>query len=101
MVSRFFHEVLVLRLPCILKLYFNVLAYFFAEIPQNYTAFVDAEDGYSYYYPSDWRVSRVVIFWLEQLFVTLERIYQVYFLGLRFQRARFGVQGPVPAITKC
>ncbi|GFS34218.1 PsbP-like protein 2 [Actinidia rufa] len=28
---------------------------FAEEIPQNYTAFVDAEDGYSYYYPSDWR----------------------------------------------
>ncbi|XP_057470003.1 photosynthetic NDH subunit of lumenal location 1, chloroplastic-like isoform X2 [Actinidia eriantha] len=25
------------------------------EIPQNYTAFVDVEDGFSYYYPSDWR----------------------------------------------
>ncbi|KAA8534254.1 hypothetical protein F0562_031771 [Nyssa sinensis] len=28
----------------------------FAEvIPQNYEAFVDLADGYSYYYPSDWR----------------------------------------------
>ncbi|GMI86264.1 Photosynthetic NDH subcomplex L 1, PsbP-like protein 2 [Hibiscus trionum] len=25
------------------------------EIPQNYKAFVDIPDGYSYYYPSDWR----------------------------------------------
>ncbi|XWS07810.1 hypothetical protein CRYUN_Cryun41cG0022800 [Craigia yunnanensis] len=25
------------------------------EIPQNYKAFVDFPDGYSYYYPSDWR----------------------------------------------
>ncbi|EOY18302.1 PsbP [Theobroma cacao] len=25
------------------------------EIPQNYQAFVDILDGYSYYYPSDWR----------------------------------------------
>ncbi|KAK8574487.1 hypothetical protein V6N13_034241 [Hibiscus sabdariffa] len=25
------------------------------EIPQNYRAFVDIPDGYSYYYPSDWR----------------------------------------------
>ncbi|XVE99502.1 hypothetical protein REPUB_Repub03eG0204400 [Reevesia pubescens] len=25
------------------------------EIPQNYQAFVDIPDGYSYYYPSDWR----------------------------------------------
>ncbi|XP_065871510.1 photosynthetic NDH subunit of lumenal location 1, chloroplastic [Euphorbia lathyris] len=24
------------------------------EIPQNYRAFVDKRDGYSYYYPSDW-----------------------------------------------
>ncbi|XP_057469997.1 photosynthetic NDH subunit of lumenal location 1, chloroplastic-like isoform X1 [Actinidia eriantha] len=28
---------------------------FAEEIPQNYTAFVDVEDGFSYYYPSDWR----------------------------------------------
>ncbi|PIA38943.1 hypothetical protein AQUCO_02700260v1 [Aquilegia coerulea] len=26
-----------------------------AEVPANYRAFVDSEDGYSYYYPSDWR----------------------------------------------
>lgn len=26
-------------------------------VPDNYRAFVDYEDGYSYYYPSDWRVS--------------------------------------------
>ncbi|VVB02712.1 unnamed protein product [Arabis nemorensis] len=25
------------------------------EIPKNYSAFVDRQDGYSYYYPSDWR----------------------------------------------
>ncbi|XP_010509010.1 PREDICTED: photosynthetic NDH subunit of lumenal location 1, chloroplastic [Camelina sativa] len=25
------------------------------EIPKSYSAFVDREDGYSYYYPSDWR----------------------------------------------
>ncbi|XVF23821.1 hypothetical protein REPUB_Repub13aG0072600 [Reevesia pubescens] len=25
------------------------------EIPQNFQAFVDIPDGYSYYYPSDWR----------------------------------------------
>ncbi|XP_022765222.1 photosynthetic NDH subunit of lumenal location 1, chloroplastic-like [Durio zibethinus] len=25
------------------------------EIPQNYKAFVDIPDGYSYFYPSDWR----------------------------------------------
>lgn len=25
------------------------------EVPANYSAFVDSEDGYSYYYPSDWR----------------------------------------------
>ncbi|KAK3028820.1 hypothetical protein RJ639_038647 [Escallonia herrerae] len=25
------------------------------EIPANYAAFVDKSDGYSYYYPSDWR----------------------------------------------
>ncbi|GLT31388.1 hypothetical protein SLA2020_061300 [Shorea laevis] len=25
------------------------------EIPKNYSAFVDIPDGYSYYYPSDWR----------------------------------------------
>ncbi|XP_047326147.1 photosynthetic NDH subunit of lumenal location 1, chloroplastic [Impatiens glandulifera] len=25
------------------------------EIPKNYEVFVDAEDGYSYFYPSDWR----------------------------------------------
>ncbi|XP_050210927.1 photosynthetic NDH subunit of lumenal location 1, chloroplastic [Mercurialis annua] len=24
------------------------------EVPKNYRAFVDKEDGYSYYYPSDW-----------------------------------------------
>ncbi|KAL7228828.1 hypothetical protein ACSBR2_007504 [Camellia fascicularis] len=28
---------------------------FAEEIPQNYAAFVDKSDGYSYYYPSDWR----------------------------------------------
>lgn len=28
----------------------------FAEVPENYRAFVDFIDGYSYYYPSDWRV---------------------------------------------
>ncbi|KAI8030441.1 hypothetical protein LOK49_LG01G00633 [Camellia lanceoleosa] len=28
---------------------------FAEEIPQNYEAFVDKSDGYSYYYPSDWR----------------------------------------------
>ncbi|KAG6758393.1 hypothetical protein POTOM_038738 [Populus tomentosa] len=27
---------------------------FAEEIPKNYTSFVDFEDGYSYYYPSDW-----------------------------------------------
>lgn len=26
-----------------------------AQVPKNYTAFVDKEDGYSYIYPSDWR----------------------------------------------
>uniref|UniRef100_A0A7C8ZJR6 PsbP C-terminal domain-containing protein n=1 Tax=Opuntia streptacantha TaxID=393608 RepID=A0A7C8ZJR6_OPUST len=26
-----------------------------AQVPGNYTAFVDKEDGYSYVYPSDWR----------------------------------------------
>ncbi|KAF3575734.1 hypothetical protein DY000_02028945 [Brassica cretica] len=26
-----------------------------AEVPKSYSAFVDKEDGYSYYYPSDWR----------------------------------------------
>ncbi|KAJ4971094.1 hypothetical protein NE237_004193 [Protea cynaroides] len=25
------------------------------EVPKNYEAFVDLSDGYSYYYPSDWR----------------------------------------------
>ncbi|CAN8317293.1 unnamed protein product [Cochlearia groenlandica] len=25
------------------------------EIPKSYSAFVDRQDGYSYYYPSDWR----------------------------------------------
>ncbi|XP_013635364.1 PREDICTED: photosynthetic NDH subunit of lumenal location 1, chloroplastic [Brassica oleracea var. oleracea] len=25
------------------------------EVPKSYSAFVDKEDGYSYYYPSDWR----------------------------------------------
>jgi hypothetical protein len=34
------------------KIYFKI-----AEVPKNYTAFVDKIDGYSYYYPSDWRVS--------------------------------------------
>ncbi|CAL5436317.1 unnamed protein product [Camellia sinensis] len=28
---------------------------FAEEIPQNYEAFVNKSDGYSYYYPSDWR----------------------------------------------
>ncbi|CAK9308777.1 unnamed protein product [Citrullus colocynthis] len=28
---------------------------FAEEIPKNYRAFVDSTDGYSYYYPSDWR----------------------------------------------
>uniref|UniRef100_A0A0F7GYQ2 PsbP-like protein 2 n=1 Tax=Melianthus villosus TaxID=377280 RepID=A0A0F7GYQ2_9ROSI len=28
---------------------------FAEEIPKSYRAFVDASDGYSYYYPSDWR----------------------------------------------
>ncbi|XP_052204220.1 photosynthetic NDH subunit of lumenal location 1, chloroplastic [Diospyros lotus] len=28
---------------------------FAEEIPRNYEAFVDLSDGYSYYYPSDWR----------------------------------------------
>ncbi|KAB1217954.1 PsbP-like protein 2, chloroplastic [Morella rubra] len=28
---------------------------FAEEIPKNYRAFVDSVDGYSYYYPSDWR----------------------------------------------
>ncbi|XP_042472743.1 photosynthetic NDH subunit of lumenal location 1, chloroplastic isoform X2 [Zingiber officinale] len=27
----------------------------FAEVPKNYEAFVDFIDGYTYYYPSDWR----------------------------------------------
>ncbi|XP_038712550.1 photosynthetic NDH subunit of lumenal location 1, chloroplastic isoform X2 [Tripterygium wilfordii] len=27
---------------------------FAEEVPKNYRAFVDSEDGYSYYYPSDW-----------------------------------------------
>lgn len=25
------------------------------EVPQNYRAFIDNSDGYSYFYPSDWR----------------------------------------------
>ncbi|CAL5409090.1 unnamed protein product [Camellia sinensis] len=29
---------------------------FAEEIPQNYEAFVNKSDGYSYYYPSDWRM---------------------------------------------
>ncbi|KAL0541003.1 hypothetical protein IC582_021030 [Cucumis melo] len=28
---------------------------FAQEVPKNYRAFVDYTDGYSYYYPSDWR----------------------------------------------
>ncbi|XP_024021556.1 photosynthetic NDH subunit of lumenal location 1, chloroplastic [Morus notabilis] len=28
---------------------------FAEEIPENYRSFVDTEDGYSYYYPADWR----------------------------------------------
>ncbi|XP_077217061.1 psbP-like protein 2 [Tasmannia lanceolata] len=28
---------------------------FAEEIPESYRAFVDVSDGYSYYYPSDWR----------------------------------------------
>ncbi|KAE7996838.1 hypothetical protein FH972_001527 [Carpinus fangiana] len=28
---------------------------FAEEIPKNYRAFVDSADGYSYYYPADWR----------------------------------------------
>ncbi|KAK6933222.1 PsbP, C-terminal [Dillenia turbinata] len=28
---------------------------FAQDVPQNYRAFVDAADGYTYYYPSDWR----------------------------------------------
>lgn len=28
-----------------------------AGIPEKYNIFVDKVDGYSYYYPSDWRVS--------------------------------------------
>ncbi|XP_059628192.1 photosynthetic NDH subunit of lumenal location 1, chloroplastic isoform X2 [Cornus florida] len=28
---------------------------FAEEMPKNYAAFVDSSDGYSYYYPSDWR----------------------------------------------
>lgn len=31
-----------------------------AGLPDMYRAFVDKEDGYSYYYPSDWRVSSVI-----------------------------------------
>ncbi|XP_015876970.1 photosynthetic NDH subunit of lumenal location 1, chloroplastic isoform X1 [Ziziphus jujuba] len=33
----------------------NASSLFAEEIPQNYKAFVDFSDGYSYYYPSDWR----------------------------------------------
>lgn len=36
---------------------FNLLNFTFAGIPENYEAFIDKIDGYSYYYPSDWRVS--------------------------------------------
>ena len=28
-----------------------------AEVPKNYESFVDLQDGYSYFYPSDWIVS--------------------------------------------
>lgn len=28
--------------------------------PENYEIFVDKQDGYSYYYPSDWRVCMYV-----------------------------------------
>ncbi|XP_062092730.1 photosynthetic NDH subunit of lumenal location 1, chloroplastic [Humulus lupulus] len=34
---------------------FQASALFAEEIPANYRAFVDSSDGYSYYYPSDWR----------------------------------------------
>nr|DAD37152.1 TPA_asm: hypothetical protein HUJ06_007793 [Nelumbo nucifera] len=27
----------------------------FADVPENYQSFIDLSDGYSYYYPSDWR----------------------------------------------
>lgn len=32
----------------------------FTEKPANYDEFVDLQDGYSYYYPSDWRVSYTI-----------------------------------------
>ncbi|KAF8396732.1 hypothetical protein HHK36_018362 [Tetracentron sinense] len=34
---------------------FPASSVFAAEVPENYQAFVDLSDGYSYYYPSDWR----------------------------------------------
>ncbi|PON91463.1 PsbP family [Trema orientale] len=34
---------------------FHPSSLFAEEIPQNYRSFVDFSDGYSYYYPSDWR----------------------------------------------
>lgn len=34
----------------------NVILYKIAGVPKGYQAFVDFTDGYSYVYPSDWRV---------------------------------------------
>ncbi|KAM6598933.1 hypothetical protein CsatA_018542 [Cannabis sativa] len=34
---------------------FQASPLFAQDIPANYRAFVDSSDGYSYYYPSDWR----------------------------------------------
>ena len=32
-----------------------------SEVPKNYKSYVDAKDGYSYLYPSEWRVGCHVI----------------------------------------
>uniref|UniRef100_A0A0F7GX44 PsbP-like protein 2 n=1 Tax=Francoa sonchifolia TaxID=23250 RepID=A0A0F7GX44_9ROSI len=50
------------------------------EIPKNYSAFVDSEDGYSYYYPSDWR---------EFDFLAHDSAFKDRYLQLQNVRVRF------------
>uniref|UniRef100_A0A0F7GX47 PsbP-like protein 2 n=1 Tax=Hypseocharis bilobata TaxID=253189 RepID=A0A0F7GX47_9ROSI len=50
------------------------------EKPANYEAFVDTEDGYSYYYPSDWR---------EFDFLAHDSAFKDRYLQLQNVRVRF------------
>ncbi|KAG2723679.1 hypothetical protein I3843_02G158700 [Carya illinoinensis] len=48
-------RLLLLKIGILSTTFLPASSLFAEEIPKNYRAFVDSADGYSYYYPADWR----------------------------------------------